>query len=436
MVLGIRLCMDEFEDGGYTVEDAVAVAAYLAQKKLMDYVSTTSGTTQVKIMQIPPMAVPLGYAEYMAAALKKAVDVPVIAYGRINDPVQAEQILQNGSADLIGMARQLICDPETPNKAIAGDIDGIRKCVACVDGCSGQAIQLQPIRCIQHPAVGKEALYGADTLVKADKRKSIVIVGGGVAGMKAAEIAAKRGHDILLLEKEAVLGGQINLVQKIPFRNEFSEITRYLAFQLRHLPNVTVKLNVEATEKTILEESPDVVIIATGATRYVPDPYRSGKSCTGWDLLRGYVKIGTDVVIYDKLAKEEGLGVAEYLTEYYTDANILFFTPANCPGKDIHILNQDALYRKVLSGNVTVFPFHEILTVNKEAVTFTHRFSKKAHVVDAYDNYVHIGDMVSDDFLYKSLHGKVEELYRLGDARAPRIVELAIHGAEELARAI
>jgi 2,4-dienoyl-CoA reductase-like NADH-dependent reductase (Old Yellow Enzyme family) len=169
-VLGIRLCMDEFEEDGYKLEYAVEVAKYLEKKGLIDYVNTDAGTTWVSfIMQIPPMTIPLGYAEYMAAALKKEIKLPVIAFGRINDPAQAEQILKNGSADLIGMVRQLVCDPEMPNKSKAGDIDGIRKCIACLDGCGIQTTLNQPIRCIQQIAVGKEKLYGKGTLVRQKK---------------------------------------------------------------------------------------------------------------------------------------------------------------------------------------------------------------------------------------------------------------------------
>jgi 2,4-dienoyl-CoA reductase-like NADH-dependent reductase (Old Yellow Enzyme family) len=210
MVLGVRLCMDEFEEDGYGLAFAVRVAKYLTELHLIDYVSVDAGTTWLSyIMQIPPMQVPLGFAEYMGAALKKEIKIPVIAFGRINDPVQAEQILVNESADLIGMARQLICDPQTPEKSLRGDVDGIRKCVACEDGCCGQGIQFQPIRCIQNPAVGRERELGIGTLAPPRRRKKIVVVGGGVAGMKVAEIAGKRGHSVLLIEREKELGGQV-----------------------------------------------------------------------------------------------------------------------------------------------------------------------------------------------------------------------------------
>ena len=437
MVLGIRLCMDEFEDDGYKLEDGIEIAKYLESKGLIDYVSTDAGTTWLSfIMQQPPMNVPLGYSEYMSNALKKEVKIPVIIFGRINDPIQAEQILQNESADLIGMARQLICDPETPNKAKAGDIDGIRKCTACTDGCLGQCMQFQPIRCIHNPAVGKEKFLGIGTLIETQKKKKIAVVGGGVAGMKFAEIAAKRGHKVVLFEKEKVLGGQINYVKRIPFRNEFSEVTRYLEYQIKNNKNIDIRLGVEADEKIILNESPDVVVVATGAKPYVPKEFQNNKVCTSWDVLGDRVEMGKQVVIYDKLAKGEGIGVADYLCEYYEGIRIKFFTPANHAGEDVGFLNLAILYRKLFSKGVEIIPYHELVEVEYDRLTFMNTYSQKKMFVNKYDNLVHVGDSASVNQLYKDLKGKVKEVYRLGDCKAPRVVELAISTADELARSI
>ena len=334
------------------------------------------------------------------------------------------------------MARQLICDPEMPSKSLRGDVDGIRKCIACEDGCCGQAVQFQPVSCIQNPAVGKEKELGIGSLRPAERKKRIVVVGGGVAGMKFSEIAAKRGHEIVLYEKGAVLGGQLNLVKKIPFRNEFSEVSRYLEFQLRGLPNVELHLSEEATVETITGMRPDAVVVATGSTRYVPEELRTTKSCSSWEVLTDSVPIGRNVVIHDKLAKDEGMGVAEYLTEYYEEVSIRFFTPAAYPGMDVHFLNQDVLFRKLFSKRVVFYPFYDILEASEDKVVFQHRYSRKRKTVRGIDNLVLVGDMRSNAQLYTALRGSVKELHRLGDARAPRVVMLAIHGAEELARAV
>jgi hypothetical protein len=228
----------------------------------------------------------------------------------------------------------------------------------------------------------------------------------------------------------------VNLVKKIPFRNEFSEIPRFLEFQLKSLGNVAIRLGEEATEETVLRESPDAVVIATGSTRFVDSPSRSAVSCSSWDVLRGAARIGRNVVIYDKLAKDEGIGVAEYIAEYYEEASIRFFTPAHFPGADVHFLNLDVLFRKLFSKNISFHPFSELTGASDGRVTFMNRYSRKSLTVEDCDTLVVIGDMRSNDELYTRLRGRISDLHRVGDARAPRIVEMAIRGAEELARAL
>jgi len=435
--IGIRLCMDEFEDDGYKLEDAIRFAKYLEQNQLIDYINVDAGTTWLSyIMQIPPMSIPLGYSEYMSASLKRHISLPVIAFGRINDPVQAEMILQNESADLIGMARQLICDPETPKKAKKGDVDGIRKCIACMDGCVGQCIQFQPIRCIQNPAVGKEKFFGINKLKKTSNRKRIVVVGGGVAGLKFSEIAAKRGHEIVLYEKNNFLGGQLNLLKKIPFRNEFSEILRYLEFQLVKYKNIEINLGFEVKKENILAVNPDVIIIATGSQRYIPQEFQALNTYSSIEVLSGEWNEGKNIIIYDKLAKNEGLGVAEYITEYYDNAKITFITPANNAGEDINFLNLDILYRKLFESNFKCIPYHEILKVKDEKLIFVNKYSRREFIINKYDSFIYIGDIISVDNLFWELKGNAKELYRIGDAKAPRLVELAINDADNLARSI
>jgi 2,4-dienoyl-CoA reductase-like NADH-dependent reductase (Old Yellow Enzyme family) len=327
MALGVRLCLDEFDDFGYNLESGIKFAKYLTETGLLDYLNTDAGSWNTCLLDHSPMSLPLGFTEYLYAAVKKEVNVPVIAFGRINDPVQAEQILQRGSADLIGMVRQLICDPLTPKKSVKGSIDDIKKCIACNEGCSAQVMTCQPVRCIQNPAVGREKIFGIGTLRKAGLAKKIVVVGGGAAGLKFSEIAAKRGHNVVLFEKEKILGGQINLLKKIPFRNEFSEVIRYLEFQVKQLDSIALNISAEADEESILGQKPDVVVIASGAEPFIPKHFCGAKTITGWQLLDDSAGIGKNVIIYDRFSKNEGMGVAEYLFEIYENIKVQYFTP-------------------------------------------------------------------------------------------------------------
>lgn len=435
IILGVRICLDEFDDEGYGLETGIKVAKYLDDRNLIDYINSDAGTWYISFIDHSPMSIPLGFSEYMSADLKKEINIPVIAFGRINDPVQAEQILERGSADLIGMARQLICDPETPKKAGKGFIDEIRKCIACNEGCSGQCMNNQPIGCIQNPAAGREKKYGIGTLRKTKLAKKILVVGGGVAGLKFAEIAAKRGHNIVLFEKDKILGGQINLLKKIPFRNEFSEIIRYLEFQVKQLKNITLKISTEAVRESIKRENPDVLVIASGAQASVPKDIYNEKTATSWELLNDTVSIGKNIVIYDRLSNNEGIGVVEYLFEYYENIKVQYFTPAKNIGLEVLPESLDILFRKLMPLDFTITPFYIIESADKNKIVFKKIYSEKKYTVTGYDNLIYLGNMKSCDWLYWEFKDNIQT-YRLGDAKAPAVVELAIRDAEELARLI
>ena len=232
--VGVRLCLDQYVEGGITQDYGIQLAK-TCEELGVDYINGDSGSCADGSMQIFPMGMPLGAGVYLASAVKKAVNIPVVAFGRLNDPVMMEAVLEEGHADFVGSARQFICDPETANKAMEGRLDDIRHCIACNDGCIFQCIQTKPIHCIQYPATGREEKLGIGTLQKTTSPKKIMVIGGGVAGMKFAEIAAKRGHQVTLYEKSNRLGGQINLAERLPYRDEIGEVTRYIKIQLQKL---------------------------------------------------------------------------------------------------------------------------------------------------------------------------------------------------------
>ena len=169
------------------------------------------------------MAYQLGYTAPISASIKTRVSKPVFVAGRINQPQIAEKILEMGQADMCGMTRALISGPEMPFKARCGNLENIRACVACNQACIEHMLQACPISCIQKPETGRELQY--TNLSKAPSRKRILVAGGGPAGLKAASIAARRGHQVILCEKSNALGGQINLAQSLPGRAELGGIT-------------------------------------------------------------------------------------------------------------------------------------------------------------------------------------------------------------------
>lgn len=229
LIVGVRLTLDEMAKPGYDLEEGVEIARRVVATGQIDYVNTAIGPNDEFSAHIQgPMPLPRGYAVDASRAVKEAVKVPVIAHGGINDPFQAEQILAAGQGDLIGMARGLIADPEFPNKAHEGRLKDIRKCPGYHEVCQGRNEKYLPITCVQNPSAGREQTLGMGTLKPAAVTKQVMVVGGGPAGLKVAEVAARRGHQVTLYEKEKELGGQINLAQKPPFRESVGEISQHL----------------------------------------------------------------------------------------------------------------------------------------------------------------------------------------------------------------
>ncbi|MDP2950336.1 MAG: hypothetical protein Q8P22_12465, partial [Chloroflexota bacterium] len=181
--VGIRISGDQFEPGGLTIEDMKRIVPKLTASGKLDYVNVSLigmlGAT------IAPMYIPPGRFVYLAAAIKQVTDLPVFCIGRINDPVMAEEILANNQADIVGMTRANICDPELPNKARQGRLDEIRRCIACNEGCWGRITNAQPITCAINPSVGREK---ETEITPARLKKRVMVIGGGIAGMEAARV--------------------------------------------------------------------------------------------------------------------------------------------------------------------------------------------------------------------------------------------------------
>jgi len=364
------------------LEDAKGFAVAFARTGHLDYFSADIANWMSIPMMIAPMAVPLGFAIYAVSALKELVDIPVVAFGRINDPYQAEKILADGHADLIGMARELICDPEFVVKAEQGRADEIRQCVACNQGCIGKLLVLDSICCIHSPAAGREKTLGSGTLKAAPKAKKVVVVGGGPAGLKAAEIAATRGHRVTLLEKGSELGGQIALATKAPHREELGGIVRYMAKAVERL-GVDVRLNTAATAEMVLGEKPDAVVVATGS---VPAAFPFGvtgktRVMKGREVLEGAGPVGERVALLDLDCHFEGGGIAEALAERENVVQVI--TPVFFAGADIDagslILHRQRLAAGQRARDRSAGPGRQSLRIQRHALPLRRNVSRARH---------------------------------------------------------
>jgi 2,4-dienoyl-CoA reductase (NADPH2) len=288
-----RLSGDELMRGGNKINDNIAIARELASVGV-DAFHVSPGwhesKTPIMVMAIPRMAY-----TFLASSIKEHVDLPVIAGVRINDLSEAEELLRDGQADLMAIGRPLIADPELPRKYQEGRLEDIRMCIACNQGCFDELLNMRPISCLYNPQVGHEREY---VIQESPIKKKVMIIGGGPGGMEAARVAALRGHQVTLYEKDPFLGGQLRYAYKPPGRGEFQHVINYLERQLAKL-RIKVQLGVEVETGLIENERPQVVIFSTGSIPIIPPiPGIKGKHVVlARDVLERKVPVGNPVAI-------------------------------------------------------------------------------------------------------------------------------------------
>ncbi len=293
MALIVRVAGNDFVPGSHTNVEARAFAAAV-EKAGAQCINVTGGWHESRIPQITMDLPQAGFA-YLAAGIKQGVSVPVVACNRINDPFVAEEILAEGMADMIGVARGLIADPEFVNKTAAGKTDEIRHCIACNQRCFDAVFQLAPVGCVVNPRAGREA---STAVVPASVLKKIVVAGAGPAGCEFAAVAASRGHKVILCEKEQHIGGQIAWAAEATHKRDFHYITDYYRTVLDK-SGVDLRLGKSVTPEVVKEEAPDMVVVATGAAPFKPPvpAVDQPNVVQAWDVLKGKRPTGTNVVI-------------------------------------------------------------------------------------------------------------------------------------------
>lgn len=260
-----RISGDELFEGGYTIQDGIKIAQGI--EDLVDMIHVSAGSYQFGFFNTtPPMFDPHGVNVWLAAEIKKHVKKPVATIGGLSDPAQMEQIIAEGKADVVYMARQLLADPFLPEKVMAGDDDKIVRCLRCYT-CMAERPVTFTRRCAVNPVVGRE-IEGME-VTPAYKKKKVVVVGAGVAGLKAAITAAQRGHQVILCEKTDKVGGILKSEQAISFKYEMYLLGVTLEKQAL-AEGVEIRLNTTVTADYLEAEKPDAVILAVGSTPLVP----------------------------------------------------------------------------------------------------------------------------------------------------------------------
>src|SRR5207248_955811 len=274
--VSIRLCGDEMLQAGLTLDDVREIAIRLEASGQLDFINTSIGEFHNLYLVEGSMHTPTGYQLFVSANLREAVKLRVFCTGRIKDPVQAERILREGLADMVDVVRGQICDPEFTRKAREGRTESIRLCISCNQYCIGRMGLNLILRCIQTPATGNELQFSrlivpqkAKEQKQPTRKPVLIVVGGGPAGMQAARVAAQGGYRVTLYERQAELGGQINLLVRVSTRVEFGDASRNLQRELLEA-GVETHLGVEVTAAMVEQGQPDAVIIATGSRPGLP----------------------------------------------------------------------------------------------------------------------------------------------------------------------
>ncbi|VUT25110.1 MAG: FAD-dependent oxidoreductase [Candidatus Methanolliviera sp. GoM_asphalt] len=418
-----RISGNEFVEGGNTLKEQKIIAKSLDDAGV-DALNVNVGWHESRVDQMS-MMVPRGGFVYLAKEIKDVVNIPIIASHRINDPILAENILKEKKADLIAMARPLIADPELPNKAKEGRYGEIRTCIAC-NSCFDDVFNGVPITCLVNPAVGKEEEY---KIKPVENPKKVIVVGGGPAGMEAARVAALRGHNVTLYEKDDRLGGQINLISAWPAMEEFANIPRYYLNQLRK--NVEIEFGRDVTQDLIMRQNPDVVIVATGASPSIPDISGVDRDnvITAFDILRGREVDGKNIVVMG--GGGVGCDVALFLAEKGKKVTIVEMLGK--VGTDIGRSTRWIIKKRLKEAKIDIKTGTKAVEI-VEGGLIVEEDGKRGFIKG--DTIVLSVGTRSNRGLYDLLSGKISELYLIGDSSKPRKALDAIREGAEIAREI
>ena len=422
---------EQFIEAGRDIEEGLEMAKLLEEAGF-DALHVDAGCYDSWYWPHPPIYQEHGCMVDMAAIVKNAVKIPVVAVGRLEIPEIAEKVVEEKKADIIALGRGLLADPYWPIQVQQGRIEDIRPCLGCHDACFERYfVNSRPLCCTVNPTVGRESLY---RLTSTENRKKVVVVGGGVAGMEAARVAAMRGHSVTLYEKEKNLGGHVIEASVPEFKQDLRRLLHWYEGQLRKI-GVDIRLETEASSTLIKRDKPNVVLVATGSEPILPDVPGISQpnvvSCI--DLLLGKKKAGDTIVVVG--GGLTGCETALWLVQQGRKVSIVEMLPELMTGSlPVARANRMMLLDLLALNHVNIMTDTTLQKISKEGVAVSNKaFGKK--ILKAGTVVLAVG-MKAKDSLYKALIGKVAHLYVLGDCREPRNITGAIWDGYEVGRTV
>ena len=418
---------EEYEEKGRSLEEGLQ-AAKILEAAGYDELNTDVGTYDAWYWAHPPVYMKHGLYLPYTKELKEVVSIPVIVAGKLDIPEMAEQALEDGAADMIGIGRGLLTDPEWPKKAMEGRDDDIRPCIGCHKGCLGRAFEAKPLCCAVNPAVGRERYY---EIKPAQAPKKILVAGGGIAGMEFARVATLRGHRVTLYEKSGELGGHVIPGSKPDFKYDDQRLLDWYRNQMKKL-NIDIRMNAELTEETVRAEKPDAVVIATGSNDIVLNVPGIDKPNvhTASDVLNGIKKTGDRVVVVG--GGLVGCETALWLARAGRDVTIVeMLDDIVKAGSPVPHMNRIMLIDLLKQAEVKVITNNSLLEVKDGGVTIIDRRFRRTEL--PCDTVISAVGYRPDNALYHKLNGRLAELYIVGDAFSAENIENAIWTANEVA---
>jgi mycofactocin system FadH/OYE family oxidoreductase 2 len=435
--VGIRISAEEFMTPGLSLHDMQRIVPIIAGAAPIHFINVSHSAYHASFSlatQMADMHFPRAAFRSLPAGIKAVVPhLPVFAVCRFNRLQLAEEVLAAGEADLVGMARAHIADPFLLAKARAGRLDDVRPCIACNQGCIGMIELHQSVTCLMNPTAGREAEWGEGTLTPAPVRRRVLVIGGGPAGLEAARVAAVRGHDVTLWEREVQVGGQVNVAARIIARSEFTYARTYFEEQCRAL-KVRIECGVGATADRILAFRPETVVLATGARPKAVTIPGASRVFTVWQALLEPAQVGDRVALIEADGNWQGVATAEHLADLGKVVTLI--TGSAGYGGRITIYSMLAVRQRFRDKGIGVRPLRAVRAVEGGTLLLEDVSTGDIERLEDIDTIIAAAGGIAEDGLSHELRGRVPDLRMVGDCVAPRTALEAIFEGHAAGRAI